>query len=108
MSKTARFLKILVEIVLAAALMLAGVVGIGFYLNHRAHEAASEFCAGIKTGADASEVVASASARGIRSRANPEKQVAFVFPGWVFNATLCVVSVEDGRVALKWLETQED
>ena len=88
---------------LLAALALGGVaalVGWGLYANQRAADAARDFCAASPVGSAAAEVTARAEAAGLRQGPTREPEGRdFYFQGWVFNAAVCHIDIQKGRVA---------
>lgn len=90
-------------------LVLAVVVLIGIYLNHRAEQRSAEFCESIVVGTDLSGVVSHASQLGIRHYQNNDAdQHHFMFPGFVFNWSDCIVKVREGLVTQKWTTPAQD
>ena len=93
-------LKLLGTLAAIAVFGVAGLVGYGIHANQRAADDAANFCGEVAIGADPTPALARAEAAGIRHIAHREPHGHdFYFPGWVFNAAVCQLSLVDGRVS---------
>lgn len=82
----------------------------GPYLDRRAVRKANEFCAVVAVGDAMSDLVAKAEASNVALEnwgPSPNGQLRFMatFPGFLMNVVHCEISVEEGRVRAKFVET---
>lgn len=102
MAKFLRNLLVLItKLFFGLVVLIVLVIAIGVYANHRAIKAAEHFCDQIAVGSNLSQSVEAAKAAGVR---HIEPLHQFYFQGWVFNAALCIVEVEDNKVLSKRIE----
>jgi hypothetical protein len=100
-----KLLKVTAKLFLGLSVIFALVIAIGMYSNHRALKAAEHFCDQIALGSDITQIVQTADASGIRY-IEPLRQ--FYFQGWVFNAAICEVKVENNKISSKRVEMRGD
>jgi len=97
-------------IVAVVVLVIAGsFASVSRHQNQRALMAAEGFCDPVKQGEDIAAVVARANALGLL-RHGPQdggRRYVALFPGAIFNACLCEITVAEGRVTgkkVRWLD----
>jgi hypothetical protein len=105
-------LKILGSLLALALFALGSIIALGLYLNERAEHSARGFCGAIAAGTAVTDITTRATNDGIRMRqlsndSNGET-IAFVFPGWIFNAWSCQMDAEDGRVTASRIIEEDD
>jgi RsiW-degrading membrane proteinase PrsW (M82 family) len=95
-----RLIKGVLFTVLAGGLILGALIGIGFYANNAAEQAANQFCNAIQIGSESQRLIDRADQEKIRYYiSNNHTQYNFIIQqGWIFNAGLCRVTVNNGQV----------
>ena len=100
-----KLIAIIVKLFIGIAALITVAMAIGLYSNHRALKAAEHFCGQIALGSNLSKSVELAKSEGIRYI---ESLHQFYFQGWVFNAALCIVTVEEDKIISKQVEMRSD
>lgn len=100
-------MKVLATVASAIALAFVGLVAFGSWANDQAARRARTFCDSVRPGMDEVAVVESGRAVASRHMAGAQAH-RFIFQGWVFNASLCVVQVAAGRVVGVAVEDAQD
>lgn len=93
------------KLILGLLALMVLAIAFGLYANHRASNAAEHFCGQIALGSNLAESVELARSEGVRYI---ESLHQFYFQGWMFNAALCIVTVEDNKVMSKRVEMRGD
>jgi len=95
-------MKIFLAITAALVLSIVAVLAYAGYANHAAERAAQSFCTDTPVGSDPKLALARAQGQGVRYRGkrviDGREEHDFQFQGWVFNAGVCTIAVENGKV----------
>lgn len=95
--------KVFAGIVLA----FVAIVAFGLEANDRAARRARAFCETIREGMPEAAAIASGRAAASRHQEGSGAH-RFVFQGWVFNASTCVIGVASGRVVSVSVQDERD
>jgi hypothetical protein len=94
-----RSIPAVLQIALAGLVLGAGVYGMSLYYNHTARRAAVDFCAAVRPGSPAADVLARADAAGVAHLADPaHSSHIFLFRGFITDVATCYVVVAQGKV----------